>query len=115
MEDLGDREESSELNVHVVEENKITPAEEKKDESNEDAVEERNEEPQASEEEKVKQEEKEETAEDLEKYKDWPLRDIKEPHDNDVLYGRGGELLLNVAVLVAIESNGIVSITIFVS
>lgn len=22
--------------------------------------------------------------------KDWPLRDIKEPHANDVLYGRGG-------------------------
>jgi len=22
---------------------------------------------------------------------DWPLRDIKEPHANDVLYGRGGE------------------------
>jgi hypothetical protein len=25
------------------------------------------------------------------KYADWPIRDIKEPHDNDVLYGRGGE------------------------
>lgn len=24
-------------------------------------------------------------------YTDWPLRNIKEPHDNDVLYGRGGE------------------------
>jgi hypothetical protein len=22
---------------------------------------------------------------------DWPLRDIAEPHPNDVLYGRGGE------------------------
>jgi hypothetical protein len=24
------------------------------------------------------------------KYENWPLRDIKEPHENDVLYGRGG-------------------------
>mmetsp|Transcript_8753 Transcript_8753/g.21550 ORF Transcript_8753/g.21550 Transcript_8753/m.21550 type:complete len:721 (-) Transcript_8753:206-2368(-) len=24
------------------------------------------------------------------KYKDWPLKDIKEPHENDVMYGRGG-------------------------
>ena len=23
--------------------------------------------------------------------KDWPMRDIKEPGDNDVLFGRGGE------------------------
>ena len=23
-------------------------------------------------------------------YSDWPLHDIKEPHENDVLYGRGG-------------------------
>jgi len=29
-------------------------------------------------------------AELREKYKDWPLRNIKEPHDNDVMYGRGG-------------------------
>ena len=25
--------------------------------------------------------------------KDWPLRDIKEPGDNDVLFGRGGQYL----------------------
>lgn len=25
--------------------------------------------------------------------KDWPLRDIKEPHENDVLFGRGGKHL----------------------
>lgn len=24
------------------------------------------------------------------KYKDWPLKDVKEPHENDVMYGRGG-------------------------
>jgi hypothetical protein len=24
------------------------------------------------------------------KYKDWPLKDIKKPHENDVMYGRGG-------------------------
>lgn len=29
--------------------------------------------------------------EDRKKYADWPFRDIKEPHANDVLYGRGGE------------------------
>lgn len=27
---------------------------------------------------------------DRKKYADWPVREIKEPHDNDVLYGRGG-------------------------
>jgi hypothetical protein len=26
-----------------------------------------------------------------EKYKDWPMKNIEEPHDNDVLYGRGGK------------------------
>ena len=25
------------------------------------------------------------------KYKDYPYRNIKEPHENDVLFGRGGE------------------------
>jgi len=25
------------------------------------------------------------------KYVDWPVRNIKEPHNNDILYGRGGE------------------------
>lgn len=30
-------------------------------------------------------------AENKSKMVDWPLREIKEPHDNDVLYGRGGE------------------------
>jgi len=29
-------------------------------------------------------------AELREKYKDWPLKNIKEPHENDVMYGRGG-------------------------
>ena len=28
------------------------------------------------------------------KYANWPYRDIKEPHANDVLYGRGGTFLL---------------------
>jgi hypothetical protein len=28
---------------------------------------------------------------DKKKYADWPFRNIKEPHENDVLYGRGGE------------------------
>jgi hypothetical protein len=28
------------------------------------------------------------------KYENWPLRDIKEPHENDVLYGRGGGMLI---------------------
>lgn len=37
---------------------------------------------------------KEETKEeDEKKYADWPFRDIREPHLNDVLYGRGGESL----------------------
>lgn len=30
------------------------------------------------------------TEEDRKKYANWPVKDIKEPHPNDVLYGRGG-------------------------
>ena len=33
----------------------------------------------------------EEKTNDRRKYSDWPVRDIKEPHNNDVLYGRGGK------------------------
>lgn len=33
---------------------------------------------------------KQREAELKEKYKDWPVKNIKEPHDNDVMYGRGG-------------------------
>jgi hypothetical protein len=44
------------------------------------------------------EEEKKETVEEEAKPKktkivDWPLRDISEPHPNDVLYGRGGECM----------------------
>jgi hypothetical protein len=47
------------------------------------------------EEEKVKEEEDAEEKKKKEdelrkKYANWPLRNIKEPHDNDVMYGRGG-------------------------
>jgi hypothetical protein len=44
--------------------------------------------------EEAAEEEKEESKEELlkkTKVVDWPLRDIAEPHPNDVLYGRGGE------------------------
>ena len=44
-----------------------------------------------------KEEPKEETEEDRKKkeelkkkYANWPLKGIKDPHDNDVMYGRGG-------------------------
>ena len=37
----------------------------------------------------VSQETKEEPT-PKKKHTNWPLRDIKEPHANDVLYGRGG-------------------------
>lgn len=33
--------------------------------------------------------------------KDWPLRDIKEPTDNDVLFGRGGEYFFTTRSVVA--------------
>lgn len=33
---------------------------------------------------------KEEEAARKKKYASWPMRDIKEPHQNDVMYGRGG-------------------------
>ena len=29
------------------------------------------------------------------KYTDWPFKNIKEPHDHDVLYGRGGGESIN--------------------
>ncbi|VEU44098.1 unnamed protein product [Pseudo-nitzschia multistriata] len=40
---------------------------------------------------KEKEEKEKQRIKELEiKYKDWPLHDIKEPHDHDVMYGRGG-------------------------
>jgi len=40
---------------------------------------------------KEKEEAEKKEIEELKiKYKDWPLKDIKEPHLNDVMYGRGG-------------------------
>mmetsp|Transcript_27953 Transcript_27953/g.65738 ORF Transcript_27953/g.65738 Transcript_27953/m.65738 type:complete len:730 (+) Transcript_27953:259-2448(+) len=40
---------------------------------------------------KEKEEAEKKKIEELKKkYKNWPLKDIKEPHDNDVMYGRGG-------------------------
>jgi len=42
-------------------------------------------------EEKEKEEAEKKRIEELKiKYKDWPLKGIKEPHENDVMYGRGG-------------------------
>jgi hypothetical protein len=38
----------------------------------------------------TEEEEKEELPKKT-KIVDWPLRDIAEPHPNDVMYGRGGE------------------------
>jgi hypothetical protein len=35
-------------------------------------------------------EEKQKREELKKKYANWPLQNIKEPHDNDVMYGRGG-------------------------
>lgn len=50
------------------------------------------EEEEKSPEEKAKEEEEEKKRiEELKKkYANWPLRDVKEPHENDVMYGRGG-------------------------
>jgi hypothetical protein len=42
--------------------------------------------------EKEKEEAEKKRIEDLKKkYANWPLREVHEPHDNDVLYGRGGK------------------------
>jgi hypothetical protein len=50
--------------------------------------------PEAGSPKQAKKEEAKETEEEEErrkkKYANWPMRDIKEPHENDVLYGRGG-------------------------
>ena len=49
----------------------------------------------------------EEVTEEMKlKYANWPYRDIKEPHANDVLYGRGGTFL-GVAVRVFCDCSGI--------
>ncbi|KAG7350302.1 hypothetical protein IV203_009662 [Nitzschia inconspicua] len=44
----------------------------------------------AAEEKKKDEAEKQRIEELKKKYANWPLRDIKEPHENDVMYGRGG-------------------------
>jgi hypothetical protein len=38
----------------------------------------------------VVDENRDDTKPKQKKYENWPLRDVKEPHENDVLYGRGG-------------------------
>jgi hypothetical protein len=38
----------------------------------------------------TKKEKKEIVTDDTTDYSNWPYKNIKEPHDNDVLYGRGG-------------------------
>lgn len=44
------------------------------------------------EEDKVSDEEKKKKEDELrKKYANWPLRNVKEPHDNDVMYGKGGK------------------------
>jgi hypothetical protein len=53
----------------------------------------------SEEDEKDKEKKKQEEAELREKYKDWPLKNIEEPHDNDVLYGRGGKFSLIFSLL----------------
>jgi hypothetical protein len=45
----------------------------------------------AKEEKENEEAEKKRIEELKKKYADWPLRDVKEPHENDVMYGRGGE------------------------
>jgi hypothetical protein len=39
------------------------------------------------------------TDEERQKYANWPLKDIKEPHPNDVLYGRGGSSFVKDVVV----------------
>jgi hypothetical protein len=42
---------------------------------------------------KGKEKKEDEDDDDGKDYSDWPYKSIKEPHDNDVLYGRGGTCL----------------------
>jgi hypothetical protein len=77
----------------AVEEEEPTQKEEETAANNSDEAMKNNEEPKEGEE--TKEGEKKEEAEEEKKKpkidpKDWPLRDIKEPCDNDVLFGRGG-------------------------
>lgn len=67
----------------VADNNKDEDAQEEEDSNDDEEEEEKSDD--EDEETKMKRE-----AELKERYKDWPLRGIKEPHENDVMYGRGG-------------------------
>jgi hypothetical protein len=59
--------------------------------SNEEKKEEDSKEEKKEEDSEESEEEKKKKQEELrKKYANWPLRNIKDPHDNDVMYGRGG-------------------------
>lgn len=76
-------------------EKKMDDDDENKDDDNDDDVE-KEEEDEASKQKREAEEnakaeaEIKRIAELKKKYADWPLRNIKEPHENDVMYGRGG-------------------------
>jgi hypothetical protein len=77
------KEDTPEAEMKEAEDSKEETKEEKKEE---DSKEEKKEDvSEESEEEKKKKQE-----ELRKKYANWPLRNIKDPHDNDVMYGRGG-------------------------
>ena len=86
--------ESPETPGEKEEEKKEQQADEKTPDENEKAAADAKEKAAADEKEKAAADAKakaEAEAKRKEKYKDWPMKNIVEPHENDVLYGRGGE------------------------
>ena len=73
-------------------------ADDEKKEEEDDSNEEKDEESKEVNEEEEKRKKEEEEAL-REKYKDWPMKNISEVHDNDVLYGRGGKSFLTSSSL----------------
>ena len=63
---------------------------EPQDEKDETVKNEENEDEDEEEKKKAEEKEKKRIEELKKKYASWPLRGIKDPHENDVMYGRGG-------------------------
>lgn len=78
--DVNKRTESSDMDVDVVQKPIKEESKEEAPASKKEAATER-----------VDEEKEAPVAVKKEPVKDWPMRNIAEPHDHDVLYGRGGE------------------------
>jgi len=88
----GDKDDDDEPKSNQDLENEINGDGDKDDESkSDDEIKDNRPQEEKDKEAKEKEEREKIRIEELkEKYKDWPVRNITEPHENDVMYGRGG-------------------------